>query len=183
MITSQTHLRQQLIQLHNRNILAQANPRAHAEGKLRSLKLETLLLALQPPLRAERLRILPIKPLIALHRIRMARDLRTLGHIHAIDHLSALGRDSCEEIGGRRIQTQTFFDTGYEVREVLARFFVLDWVGEAAGLGCGVDFGLSACEGGLIGYEEAQDGAEGCAGGVGAGLDEESDVGTLLDGS
>jgi hypothetical protein len=110
----------------------------------------------------------------------MGRDLGAFGDKDAIDRLPA-GRDVAgEEVGCGRVETQAFLDASDEEGEVAPSFFVLDREGEVAGLLSGGELGAGTREGGFVGGEEAEDGAEGGAGGVGAGLDEERDVGALL---
>ena len=110
----------------------------------------------------------------------MASDLSTFGNECAVDDFSTFGRDTSEEVGRWRIQAKTLFDAGNEEGEMLASFFVLDGAGEVASFLGGVDFGASTGEGGLVEDKEAQDGSQGCAGGVGSSLDQKSDVGALL---
>lgn len=99
-----------------------------------------------------------------------------------VDDFPAVGYHAREEVRGGRVQAEAFFDAGHEEGEVAARFVELDGRGEVAQGGGGVNLGARAGEDARGGEHEAEDGAEGGAGCVGAGLDEEGDVGAFLGG-
>jgi hypothetical protein len=66
---------------------------------------------------------------------------------------------------------------------MLARFFVLDRVGEEIGCGGCCDFGLASGKYVGRGHYEAEGRAKSCAGRIGAGLDEKGNMGAFLEGA
>jgi len=168
-----THLYRCLVQLHKRDILAQTAPRPIAERYTVLAILLRLLLALQPSLGSEVIRIFAIELPVSLYDPWNKGHLRALGREFTFEHDPAFGYEAREKAFYRWTETQGLLDASDVVRAILRDLFILRHSREVPGSGSLVDLRHDLRVDGRVVHEVVHDGLKSGSGGVGAGKEDE----------